>query len=84
MSGAERPPKRRRAAPDWEPPVPGRRRILANWDDYIAMAQRVVGRFHSDFALRYFDYMHPLHLQRGPKRLHQRQQPAMASQIGAA
>ncbi len=70
MSPAARAPGRRRVPPDWEPPVPGRRRILAGWDDYIALAQRVVGRFHTDFALRYFDYLHPVRLQRGvPRRL---------------
>lgn len=59
-----------RPRPDWEPPVPGRRHVLTNWDEYIAMARRVVGRFHSDFALRTFDYVHPVKLQRGvPKRL---------------
>jgi pimeloyl-ACP methyl ester carboxylesterase len=59
-----------RRRPDWEPPVPGRRHVLANWDEYIEMARRVVGRFTSDFALRYFDYVHPVKLQRGvPKRL---------------
>ena len=54
-----------RPTPDWEPPIPGRRRLLQSWDDYIAMAQRVVGRFHSQFELRSFDYQHPLRLQRG-------------------
>ena len=59
-----------RPRPDWEPPVPGRRHALTNWDEYIAMAQRIVGRFNPHFVLRYFDYVHPVKLQRGvPKRL---------------
>ncbi len=34
------------------------------------MARRLVGRFNDEFALRYFDYVHPVKLQRGvPKRL---------------
>jgi len=67
-----RPPstRRRQARPNWEPPVPGKRHVLTNWDEYIAIAKRVVGRFTTDFALRYFDYVHPVKLQRGvPKRL---------------
>jgi len=56
--------------PDWEPPVPGRRHVLRNWDDYIAMAQRVVGRFHDEFEVHHFEYQHPVVLQRGvPARL---------------
>jgi pimeloyl-ACP methyl ester carboxylesterase len=59
-----------RPKPGWEPPVPGRRHLLTNWDEYIETAQRIVGRFHQNFALRYFDYIHPVKLQRGvPKRL---------------
>jgi pimeloyl-ACP methyl ester carboxylesterase len=59
-----------RPKPGWEPPVPGRRHVLTNWDEYIQTAQRVVGRFNPFFVLRYFDYIHPLKLQRGvPKRL---------------
>jgi len=54
----------------WEPKVQGPRRILTNWDQYMAMASRVVGRFHGQFALKRFDYEHPISLQRDtPTRL---------------
>ena len=55
---------------DWEPPVRGRRRVLSDWNDYIAVASQVVGRFHGEFKLGHFDYVHPTRLQRGtPQRL---------------
>jgi pimeloyl-ACP methyl ester carboxylesterase len=64
------------AAPDtlpdvaWEPPVPGVRRELHSWKEYMALASRVVGRFHGDFQLRHFEYVHPTHLQPAtPRRL---------------
>jgi len=54
----------------WEPPVPGQRRVLHNWNDYMALASRVVGRFHGQFKLDHFDYEHPARLQPGtPRRL---------------
>ena len=49
----------------WEPPVPGRRRVLANWNEYIALASQVVGRFHGQYRLGHFDYTHPTRLQQG-------------------
>ena len=52
----------------WEPPVPGRRRVLSNWNDYIAMASEVVGRFHGQFKIAHFDYRHPARLQPGTVR----------------
>ena len=54
----------RRHEPDWEPPIPGKRRVLKSWDEYMALAKRVVGRFHDRFELRHFDYCHPVRLQR--------------------
>ena len=54
----------RRHDPDWEPPIPGRRRVLKTWDEYMTLAKRVVGRFHDKFELRHFDYWHPKRLQR--------------------
>ncbi|MBI5719169.1 MAG: alpha/beta hydrolase [Burkholderiales bacterium] len=60
------------ALPDvaWEPPLPGQRRALGSWNEYMALASRVVGRFHGHFALRHFDYEHPVRLQPGtPRRL---------------
>ena len=55
---------------DWEPPVRGRRRVMHNWNEYIAVASQVVGRFHGEFSLQHFDYVHPTRLQRGtPQRL---------------
>jgi pimeloyl-ACP methyl ester carboxylesterase len=54
----------------WEPPVPGRRRMLNNWREYMALASRVVGRFHGQFHIGHFDYEHPTRLQPGtPRRL---------------
>ncbi len=54
----------------WEPPVRGPRRPLATWRDYMAQASRVVGRFHGQFDLQRFDYVHPVRLQPGtPLRL---------------
>ena len=47
----------------WEPTVPGRRRVLASWNDYIAMASQVVGRFHGQYRWGHFDYQHPTRLQ---------------------
>ncbi len=54
----------------WEPPVPGRRRVLTNWNEYMALASRVVGRFHGQFRQEHFEYEHPTRLQPGtPRRL---------------
>jgi pimeloyl-ACP methyl ester carboxylesterase len=54
----------------WEPPLPGRRRVLTSWNEYMALASRVVGRFHGQFSLNHFDYQHPARLQPGtPRRL---------------
>ena len=54
----------------WEPSIRGPRRVLTNWDQYMAMASRIVGRFHGQFALKRFDYEHPVRLQAGtPERL---------------
>jgi pimeloyl-ACP methyl ester carboxylesterase len=52
----------------WEPPVPGRRRVLSSWNDYIAVASQVVGRFHGQYRLGHFDYHHPTRLQPGTVR----------------
>ncbi|MSQ72596.1 MAG: alpha/beta hydrolase [Betaproteobacteria bacterium] len=54
--------------PDWEPPIPGRRHVLNTWDEYLEMATRIVGRFHSLFTLRYFEYVHPTRLQQVSRR----------------
>jgi len=59
---------RRRHDPDWEPPIPGRRRVLNTWDEYMAMAKRIIERFDHEFDLRHFDYQHPVRLQRGAPR----------------
>jgi pimeloyl-ACP methyl ester carboxylesterase len=50
--------------PDWQPDIPGNPRTFPSWDSYMAMASRIVGRFHNEFRLRHFDYMHPVRLQR--------------------
>ena len=49
--------------PDWEPPIPGRRRILRSWDEYLMMAKRIIARFDHKFDLKHFDYHHPVRLQ---------------------
>ena len=54
----------------WEPPVPGPRRSVNSWRDYMALASRVVGRFHGQMSLHQFDYEHPTRLQSAtPRRL---------------
>ena len=57
-------PRRRFHEPDWEPPIPGRRRVLTTWDEYMAMAKRIIERFDHQFDLNHFDYLHPVRLQR--------------------
>ena len=54
-----------RCSPDWEPEIPHRRPVVTTWDEYIAMASRIVGRFYNQFHLDHFDYRHPVRLQRG-------------------
>ena len=54
----------------WEPPVPGPRRSVTNWKEYMALASRVVGRFHGQMSLHHFDYEHPTRLQPAtPRRI---------------
>lgn len=57
------------AHPDlaWEPPTPGQRRVCASWADYMLLAKRIVDRFHDQFELRHFDYLHPTRLQAASK-----------------
>ena len=55
--------RRRRHEPDWEPPIPGRRRILHSWDEYMSLAKKIIDRFDDRFDLRHFEYHHPLRLQ---------------------
>jgi pimeloyl-ACP methyl ester carboxylesterase len=59
---------KRRHEPNWEPPIPGRRHVLNTWDEYMALAKRIVGRFHDRFDMRHFDYLHPMRLQKGALR----------------
>ncbi len=47
----------------WEPALRARRREAADWDQYMAIASEVVGRFHGQFRLERFDYEHPVSLQ---------------------
>ncbi len=50
--------------PAWEPPLrQGRQRPLEDWNQYMAMASQVVGRFHGQFRLEHFEYLHPVRLQ---------------------
>jgi pimeloyl-ACP methyl ester carboxylesterase len=60
--------RRRRHEPDWEPSIPGRRRVLKTWDEYMALAKRIIERFDHQFDLRHFDYLHPVRLQRVAQR----------------
>ena len=60
--------RKRRHEPDWEPAIAGRRRVLKTWDEYMAMAKRIIERFDHEFDLRHFDYLHPVRLQKGPAR----------------
>ena len=62
------PARLQRLPPDWEPPIPGRRRSVDTWDEYMAVASRVVGRFYNRFRLEHFDYVHPVRLQSGSPR----------------
>jgi pimeloyl-ACP methyl ester carboxylesterase len=57
-----------RFEPDWEPPIPGRRRVLHNWDEYMALAKRIIDRFDHQFELKHFDYHHPVRLQKSLPR----------------
>lgn len=61
-------PPVQRFEPDWEPEIPGRRRVLHNWDEYMAMAKRIIERFDHQFDLKHFDYLHPVRLQKCPAR----------------
>jgi pimeloyl-ACP methyl ester carboxylesterase len=59
-----------RVNPAWEPALRSRQRSVADWEQYMAIASQVVGRFHGQFKLERFDYEHPEHLQPlTPKRL---------------
>ena len=64
MPPPNRTERRRRHDPDWEPPIPGRRRVLHTWDEYMALAKRIIERFDQKFDLRHFDYQHPVRLQK--------------------
>lgn len=54
--------------PSWEPPVHGRRRVLNSWNEYLAVASQVVGRFRGQYKIGHFDYVHPTRLQPGTAR----------------
>jgi pimeloyl-ACP methyl ester carboxylesterase len=56
--------RKRRHHPDWEPAISGRRRVLKTWDEYMAMAKRIIERFDHQFDLKHFDYHHPVRLQK--------------------
>jgi len=64
VAAAPKPASRRKHAPDWEPPIPGRRRVLHNWDEYMSLAKRIIERFDHQFDLRHFEYHHPVRLQK--------------------
>ena len=59
--------------PDWEPPIPRQAGASsASWDDYMALARQVVGRFHGEFSS-------PLRLRPpGPAAAAARRAPAQA------
>ena len=61
---------------DWEPPIAGRKRTFTTWKDYMAIASQIVGRFHNQFRLGHFDYVHPARLQPGvPRRFRKPPRP---------
>jgi pimeloyl-ACP methyl ester carboxylesterase len=60
---------------NWEPPTRGRRRVLTTWNDYLLMASQVVGRFHGQFRVGHFDYIHPTRLQPGAPLRFKREYP---------
>ncbi len=62
-------------APDWEPRVARRERVFTTWNEYMAVASRIVGRFHHKFRLDHFDYVHPTRLQRGVPQRFRREYP---------
>src|ERR1700694_6117625 len=65
--------------PSWDLPVPGRVRVLKNWDEYIAVASKVIGRFHGEFQLRHLEYEHAIRLQpRTVRRLQRRYRVSVA------
>jgi pimeloyl-ACP methyl ester carboxylesterase len=59
---------RARHEPDWEPIIPGRHHVLRTWDEYMAMAKRIIARFDHQFDLKHFDYHHPVRLQKSAAR----------------
>jgi pimeloyl-ACP methyl ester carboxylesterase len=61
--------------PDWEPRIVGRERVFTTWNEYMAVASRIVGRFHRQFRLEHFDYVHPTRLQQGVPRRFRRSYP---------
>ncbi|MDZ7590492.1 MAG: alpha/beta hydrolase [Rubrivivax sp.] len=63
--------------PAWEPPqsTKPRRRVVDDWNQYMAVASQVVGRFHGQFVLRHFDYRHPTWLQPATPRRMRREYP---------
>jgi pimeloyl-ACP methyl ester carboxylesterase len=75
---SDQPPRPKKASPSaatmqdpgWEPPIPGHRYVVHTWEEYMTLAKRIVGRFHDEFELRHFEYVHPTRLQKGvPMRL---------------
>ena len=64
--------KRPRHEPDWEPPISSPRRPLETWDEYMAMAKRIIARFDHQFELHHFDYIHPVKLQKCSPRFEHR------------
>jgi len=61
--------QRTRRSAAWEPKLPGRPTLFSSWDSYMATASRIVGRFHGQFRLGHFEYMHPVRLQgKTPRR----------------
>jgi len=56
--------------PAWEPDTRPQRSAPGDWQQYMAMASQVVGRFHGQYRLQRFYYLHPPSLQpRTPRRL---------------
>lgn len=64
-----------RITPAWEPATAGQNRAPATWKGYLATASRIVGRFHDQFRLAHFEYVHPTRLQAGVPRRFRRAYP---------
>ena len=57
----------------------GGKPAITTWKEYLAIASRIVGRFHDQFQFDQFDYIHPTRLQSGVPRRFRRAYPVRVS-----